>query len=486
MAKGSEILSYAVRVKVVAHLIGLLCWTLAPLTAPPIIVALINGDRLFATRLGVIFVFLLVAGFMAWRKKIETPRLNEVMAVSALTFTVPPLFMGWALTAFGIDWPSAIFEAVSGLTTTGLSVLKPEELQPNTLLFTRAWMQWFGGFGFAVLALGLRSGAGTAAARRLGESGEVANDPVGSLRERARRMLIVYAGLTALCFIALWLSGASAWHSLLLSLTALATGGFSYDSASAAALASPVSQAVLIGFAALGAVSFSVYLYVWRRQRPDSLLRTDVLALGVFIVLAIAGLFALILADGGYAPGEALGIAAFTGLSAQTNTGYSIAETASLPGGALVWLMIAMAIGGNSGSTAGGIKTFRALAVLATIRLTLQRTSLPDRAATRLKVDGHTVEQRELENIAAVIFLAVATVLFSWIIFQAYGYGADALFDIVSAVTTTGLSTGVVGPALEPGLKYALAAAMLLGRVEFIALLVLVWPGTWFGQRYVS
>lgn len=486
MAKGARILSYAVRLPVVGHLSGLLCWTLTPLLLPPALVALVNGDHAFAGRLAIGLAGLIAAGYAGRRVELSKPRLNEVMVVSAMAFAIPPFFVAWALTAFEIDYVSALFESVSGITTTGLSVLGPAEDLPATVLFTRAWMQWYGGLGFVVLALGLMGAAGAGAARRLGEAEEVAKDPMGSLRERARRTVIVYSGFTLVCFLALWASGPDAWNALLFSLTALSTGGFAPDSASAGMLENAGSRALLIGFSTLGAVSVGVWLHVLRRRALGPLLRADIFGLAGFVAAAMTGLAIFMWLDGGYAPGEILAQAPFMALSAQTTTGYSTMDTASLPTAALVWLMLAMAIGGNSGSTAGGIKTFRVLTAFAVIRLTLQRPSIPQTAATSLKVGDHRIEADELQGIATVIGLAGATILFAWLPFLAAGYGLDALFDVVSAATTTGLSTGVAGPDLAPGLKATLSLAMVLGRVEFIALLVLIWPPTWLGQQFKS
>lgn len=485
MAKGARILSYAVRPRVVAHLGGLLCWTLIPLLLPPLIIALIDGEPGYAARLAIGLGALGLAGFAGRQVTLERPRLNEVMVVSAMAFAVPPFFTAWALTAFGLDYVTALFESVSGITTTGLSVLWPAEDLPQSVLFTRAWLQWYGGLGFVVLALGLMGGAGVAAARQLGEAEEVADDPLGSLRERARRTVIIYAALTGLCFLALWASGPDAWTAFLFSLTALSTGGYAPHSASAALLESGWSQAILIGFSTLGAVSVGIWLHALRRRELGPILRADLIGLTGFLLAATGGL-ALFMALGGFSLGEIARHAPFMALSAQTTTGYSTMDTASLPAAALVWLMIAMAIGGNSGSTAGGIKTFRVLTAFAVIRLTLHRPSLPQNAVTPLKAGKHRIESPELEGIASVVGLFGATVLLAWLAFLASGYGLDALFDVVSATSTTGLSTGVTGPGLEPGLKATLALAMLLGRLEFVALLVLIWPPTWLGQQYKS
>ena len=486
MSKGARILSYAVRLQVVAHLSGLLCWTLILLVVPPCVVALVHGETGFAARLAVILVTLTVLGFAGSRVELPTPRLNEVMVVSALAFVVPPLFMGWALTAFGIDGTRALFEAVSGITTTGLSVLGPAEDLPATVLFTRAWMQWFGGLGFVVLALGLTSGALQTVARRLGAAEEVAQDPLGSLRTRARRTLFVYSGLTLASFVSLWASGVTAWHALLLCLAALSTGGFAFDQASAAAIDGWIPRAVLMLSSVLGAMSLSIYLHALRRRPLGARLRADLVGFIGMLVVTIGGLaYFLTLGEGASSP-DVLRHALFVGASAQTTTGFSTLDTSALPTPALLWLILAMLAGGNTGSTAGGLKTDRVLALVAVVRLTLQRPSLPEKAVVEPSVEGDRIGVRELQGVVTVLALALLTILGAWAVFLAEGHGLDGLFEVVSATTTTGLSTGVVGPDLAPSLQLVLSLAMMLGRLEFVALLVLLWPMTWFGQRYRS
>lgn len=214
MDKGATILSYAVRPRVVLHIGALALLALTPLPLVPGVIAAIAGDWPFAVRCMVVLAVFLAVGVLGRDKRPRAPRLNEALVVMASAFIAPPLAMGWAMAAYDIPLNAALFEAVSGITTTGLSVLpRPEDLDP-TLLFTRAWMQWVGGLGFAVLVLGLMGGAGASAARRLNEAAPMGEDPMAPLRTRARRTLLVYVLLTAACFLALWATGPDAWTSL--------------------------------------------------------------------------------------------------------------------------------------------------------------------------------------------------------------------------------------------------------------------------------
>ncbi|MGJ3233008.1 MAG: TrkH family potassium uptake protein [Oceanicaulis sp.] len=480
MDKSATILSYAVRPRVALHVGALALLALTPLPLAPGLVAAASGDWPFAIRCALVLAGFLAVGVFGRMKTPRAPRLNEALAVMAGAFIVPPAAMGWAMAAYDIPLNAALFEAVAGLTTAGLSVLpRPEDLN-DTLLFTRAWMQWIGGLGFAVLVLGLMGGAGGSAARRLNEVQPMGEDPMAPLRTRAQRTLLIYLTLTAACFIALCLTGPDPFRALLFAMTALATGGFAPHSTSAAVLGGWVPQMVLIGFSVLGAVNFSLYLHALERRAPDAGLRGEIAGFFGFAAFTIAGL-AVFMALAGFSAGEVVRHAPFMGLAAQSSVGFTSMDIAGLPPAGLAFLMIAMWIGGNSGSTAGGIKTVRALTIIAMVRLTLQRTSLPPDAVTRLSVGGQGVSREALESIFTVVFLSAGTIFLVWLPFLVAGYGLDALFDVAGAVTTGGLTVGVIRPELEPGLKAVLTAAMILGRVEFIALLVLIWPPTWLG-----
>lgn len=480
MDRSATILSYAVRPRVALHVGALALLALTPLPLAPGIVAALDGDWPFALRCAVVLASFLAIGILGRSKTPRAPRLNEALSVMAGVFIFPPAAMGWAMAAYDIPLNAALFEAVAGLTTAGLSVLPAPEQLDDTLLFTRAWMQWIGGLGFAVLVLGLMGGAGGSAARRLNQAQPMGEDPMAPLRTRARRTLGVYVCLTFVCFLALWITGPDAFRAALFAMTALATGGFAPHSTSAAVLGGWLPQVVLISFSTLGAINFSLYLHALEGKAPDARLRREVGAFFGFAAATIAGLALFMLLDG-FSPTEVARHAPFLGMAAQSSVGFTTIDLGDLPAAGLAFLVIAMWIGGNSGSTAGGIKTIRAMTVLATVRLTLQRTSLPPDAVTRLSVGGELVSREALESVFTVVILSVGTIVLAWLPFLVAGYGLESLIDVAGAVTTGGLSVGIIGPDLEPGLKAVLTAAMILGRVEFIALLVLIWPPTWLG-----
>jgi trk system potassium uptake protein TrkH len=143
-----------------------------------------------------------------------------------------------------------------------------------------------------------------------------------------------------------------------------------------------------------------------------------------------------------------------------------------------------MAVGGSVGSTAGGMKILRLLIVLRMAQLTVLRTCLPERAVVEPRIEGQRLESDEIERAFLVIALFAIVVAASWAPFVVMGHDPlDSLFEVVSATATVGLSTGITGPHLAPFLKGVLCADMLMGRLEIVALLVLLYPGTWVGRR---
>ncbi|WP_240761491.1 potassium transporter TrkG [Nitrosococcus wardiae] len=175
------------------------------------------------------------------------------------------------------------------------------------------------------------------------------------------------------------------------------------------------------------------------------------------------------------------------GFSALTTAGFSNLEVADLDPASKLLLMGMMSVGGGIGSTAGGIKILRLLIFLRLVQLLIQRTALPPQAVHKPRLAGRILQEEEIQQILLLIMLFGLVVVFSWLGFVLLGEPSlNALFEVVSATGTVGLSTGITGPGLHPFLKLLLCIDMLLGRLEIIALLVLCYPRTWIGRRTQS
>lgn len=479
-------LEHAVRPRVLARYGGQLALTVAALTTVPLVAALIGGALTSAMALAVTVLLLALGGWMAQR--IEAPteiQPNEALVLAAGAFLLTPVAMIWPLSAYGLAPLDAWFEAVSAVTTTGLSTIEAPERQPWALLVTRSWMQWYGGLGFAALCVVMLVPHGLVA-RRLLEPTGASESNIPSMIGHARRLFAIYAAITLTGFLALWAVEGNGLRALIHILSGVSTGGFSSLDDSLAGFDRPASAWLLSTVTLLAAISLPLYLSAargdWRRVFEDGELRALVV-----LTVTISLVLSAILASGGMSPLIAVKQAVFLGISAQTTSGFTGLEPSALPDAAKWTSILSMTIGGSIGSTAGGIKLLRLLVLLTVIQLLIRRMGLPRHAVAEPRLNGRPLDTDEMLHILVVPTLFLLVVTASLVPFLLHGYAPlDALFEVVSATGTVGLTTGITSSELPTFLKTVLAFDMLAGRMEFIALLVVLSPHTWFGRRYKS
>ncbi|MDD2761070.1 MAG: potassium transporter TrkG [Methylomonas sp.] len=405
---------------------------------------------------------------------------NEVMVISVLSFVLAAVFEALPLLGEGLNGIDALFETVSGVTTTGLSMMTNLDRYSGGVLFARAWMQWYGGLGIVAFSIALSILDQGVAARRLAMGDNDSRDILGNARNHSLKLLGIYCGLTAIMIILLWLLGASPFCAVTHVLSGVSTGGFSIYDASLAAVEPRRLQFIIMLSGVLGAISLPFYYRLLRNGVKELAFTAETLVLLALSLVMIALLFY----GADHQTGDLasrLQDAVITGLSAQTTTGFASVKVAELNDAAKLTLIISMAIGGSTGSTAGGIKILRFLIVLRLLQFFIVRTALPAHAVLERRLGGDKLESNDIERALLLVFVCIATVLCSWLPFLMMGYAPmDALFEVVSACSTTGLSAGITRVELEPGLKLVLIADMLLGRVEFLAFLLFLYPRTWF------
>ncbi len=474
-------LSYAVRPKVVGHYLGQLLFLVGMLCLPPLIFALADGEFSHAAGYAIAIAAMLAAGFVLRSgKQPQDIQLNEAVVVVAAIFLLVPLVMALPMMSAGIGFLDALFEAVSGITTTGLSTIRSVEDKPASLMFTAAWLQWLGGIGIMVLTFTLLFGQ-SASAKRLHGVLNSHEGILGGTRAYAVVIIRVYLVLTAVGIVALWLSGAGVFPAITLTLSSVSTGGFAPFDASLGGVNGTV-QTIVILLCVAGAISIPLFSQAARGNWRDLVRDPEMHA------LLIAGLvvFAL-LALGQWSRGMMSGHTTdllFTAFSAQTTAGFSVATVHDMDSFSKVVLIVSMAVGGSVGSSAGGIKLLRLLVLIKLVRLIILKTRLTPHAAVQVPIAGRTWNDDELVRILAVIGLFASVIVASWLPFLWYGYNPlNALFEVVSATGTVGLTTGISGSGLPPALKGLLCLDMLLGRLEILPLLVFLAPRTWLGRR---
>lgn len=477
-------LMHAVRGPVILKYTGQLLLMVVPISLVPFLVAVILGEA--SNGLPYLYLSLFLLPFTVILARLHSPthvQTNEALVIAALIFLITPLAMTFPLMSHGIDFTDALFETISGVTTTGLSTLGGVENRPEIFLFTRAWLQWNGGLGIVVLSLALFIGPGTAA-RRLSITSMDGENLPDSTRSHARRVLLVYVVLTLLGILVLTLLGTDLFDSIVHVLAGISTGGFSSFDDSIAALDSWSARAALMLIALAGSIPLALYHPAYFKNWRKIVRQVELRAIMITNLSVALMLSACMLVVSGFPWETVLNHAPLLALSAQTTVGFSSMEITALDPASKLLLIVSMLIGGGVGSTAGGIKILRLLILLRLIQLLIQRTCLPVNAIIKPQLGGHPLEGQEIEHALLLILLFLLIILLSWFPFLAYGYAPlDSLFEVVSATATAGLSTSITGPELPQFLKGVLCLDMLLGRLEVVAILLVFYPRTWYGRR---
>ena len=450
----------------------------------PFSVSLLFDDMQVSLRYLVVIVCVSLMGFGLMRLKApKRMQTNEAMVLTALIFLFSPLVLAWPVMASGFGYLDALFETVSAVTTTGLSTAVHLKDKPATFLFARAWMQWVGGLGIVVLSIAAMIQPGLAA-KRLDIAEDYEDDLIGSTRAYARRIFAVYAVLTIAGILLLMGSGGKWFESVLYSLAAVSTGGFSPHDASLQAIESHYFQAAAIFISVAGGISLILYHHAYRyglKVALRDLQFQGFLAAGVLTTLLLTW---FLWYQDGLDWSAALRHGVLNALSAQSTAGFASLDIATIGDGSKLTLIFAMAVGGSIGSTAGGIKIFRLLIVFRLLYLVIQRAGAPSNAVSEARLSGRKIETAEIQTALCLIFGFVFVIALSWLPFIALGHAPlDSLFEVVSALGTAGISAGVTSAELHPLLKGILCADMLMGRLEIIVWMVFLYPGTWIGKR---
>jgi trk system potassium uptake protein TrkH len=380
----------------------------------------------------------------------------------------------------------AFFEAVSGITTTGSTVMTRIEAAPSTLLLWRALIQWLGGMGivlFAVAVLPLL-GIGGMQLFRVEVPGPVKDKLRPRVIGTARRLWVVYVGLTALQAGALWLAGLSPFDAICHAFTTLATGGFSTRDASIAAFASPGVEWILIVFMALAGINFVIH-YRLLSEGPRVFRRDEELR-SYLATIALAALLFVVLMPGEHAStaGDAIRNALFTAVTLTTTTGYGTVDFERWSGLAQVVVLQLMILGGMAGSTAGGVKSLRVLIGFRALGAAIAKLTHPH-AVKPVKHAGQAIPDDVVAGVWAFFTAYFAIAMFAAGVVAACGYDlVTAASAALTSLSNVGPGLGALGPTdnfahLPDVAKLVLAACMLAGRLELFTFLVVLTPGFW-------
>jgi trk system potassium uptake protein len=381
------------------------------------------------------------------------------------------------------------FEAMSGFTTTGATLLSDIEAQTPSILFWRSMTQWLGGIGIVVLFVAVAPVVGIGAARLLGAevSGLTQTRLTPRIADTAKALVVIYLAISAAETAALLVAGMPLYDAVVHTFTTVATGGFSPKTASIGFYDSLAIEAVIIFFMTASGVSFSLYYLLYARRRFDVVLDQELLAYLVLLVCVTLFVWMVLILQGTYEAswGEALRDSAFSVSSIVTTTGFVTADFDKWETAAKLVLVLLMFVGGCAGSTAGGIKVIRMLIVSRTIFQDIFKMVHP-RAVTPLNIGGRVVPEG--------VRLAVLGLFAAWI--AVFGVAAFLLsvqdeLTLTSSLTAVAATLNVVGPGLgqvgasesyeivNPFGRVVLTVCMLFGRLEIFTALALLSPAFW-------
>jgi trk system potassium uptake protein TrkH len=477
-----ESLSYAVRLRVVGYYLGQLLFLVGCLATPTLVFAVVDKEWTHATGYLIAVAVLAGGGLVLQRGRVAGDiQWNEALVVVTAVYVLTPFVLALPMMMAGLGFLDALFEAISGITTTGLSTLASVEDKPHSLIFAAAWLQWLGGMGIMVLSFALLFGQ-SASAKRLTGVLTRQEGVLGGTRAYAIIIIRIYVGLTIIGVIALWLAHAGLFSAVTLTLAAVSTGGFSPFNSSLAG-ASGAIQTLVILLCGAGAIALPLYYEALHGKWKTLLRDPELHALLIFGGLVSALLIVRHWSEAATADGRTTDFI-LTAFSAQTTAGFSSIPVSQLDAFSKAVLIVSMAIGGGVGSSAGGIKLLRLIVLIRLTQLLILKTRLTPHAAVATSIADRDWLDSELVRVLVIVGLFAGVIAVSWLVFLWYGYDPlDALFEVVSATGTVGLSSGITGPALEPALKGVLCLDMLLGRLEILPLLVFLAPRSWIGQR---
>ena len=474
----------------VFFIIGVLLTVLAAAMMLPVLLDVAYGNSDWQVFAAASVLTLFVGVSLALMNRAGGMRLNlrQAFLITTLSWVVITGFaaLPFAFASLGLDYADAYFEAMSGLTTTGATVIVGLDEAPPGILLWRGLLNWIGGLGIIAVAIVILPmlRIGGMQLFRL-ESSDKSDKVLPRAGQIATGIGIIYVVLTGACALLYWIGGMNGLEATMHAMTTLATGGFSTSDASFGKFDSPFIEFVAIVFMLLGGVTFTLFLRMqggdWRAPWTDSQVRWY---LSIFAGFTLAITLWHWLANGSTFL-HALRHAAFNVASILTTTGYTSTDYSTWGAFPVVLFFLLTFVGGCSGSTAGGITFFRFQVLFEIGRVHIRHAVAPSGVFVP-KYNRRQITEAVMQSVLAF----VALYLLSWAVFSAALAlcGLDPLTSIsgaASAISNVGPGLGdVIGPtgnfsSLPETAKWLLSLAMLLGRLELVTVLVLLTRDFW-------
>lgn len=487
------------RISLVVHVCGLIVRVFGLMFLAPAAVAVLHGehqDGLAFVVIGAVTVaighVMRGAGGVDAEQAIERMRRAEGMAVVSLAWLFISWFAALPYLWAGLGPIDAMFESMSGLTTTGATVFRDFSLYGRGIFFWRSMTQWLGGMGVIALFVAVlpRLAIGGREIFFAEASGPDDEKVSPQIRRTASLLWRVYAGLTLLQTIALWLAGFSLFDAICHAFTTLAAAGFSPNPQSIAGYNNPAAEWVIIVFMFLAGANFALqYRALAQRSFKVALRDEEMRAYATVTVLATMALVFILW--GTMSAGANLRTSLFQVLSILTTTGYASVDFELWNQQAKAVLLGLMFIGGCAGSAGGGPKVVRHV-LLAKFTMQELRRMLHPRAVLPVKLGGRVVQPSVLQGV--IVFFLFYLLTFAVCSIIVILLGADILTGIsatAACLGNVGPGFGMVGPMghfgdLHPVSRVVLTLAMWIGRLEVLTVLVILRPEAWHSGRWSS
>lgn len=438
-------------------------------------------------------VTLIAGGLSLWFRFKNTERITKrdgylivgLAWISMSIFGLLPFWWSGVLPHFG----DALFESISGFTTTGASVLTDIESVPKGILFWRSMTQWIGGMGIVVLTVALLPLLGIGGIELfVAEAPGPTTDKIHPrIKETAKRLWLIYLGLTTLVTILYFFNGMNFYDAINHGLTTMATGGFSTKNASMAHF-SPTIQYISIVFMFLAGTNFTI-IYFGLKGKLRKVWSSDEFRTYIYILIVLIGVVTFSvyqLTD--LSLERAFRDVAFQIISLITTTGFVSADYTTWSPALTMLCFILLFLGACAGSTSGGIKIIRHLVLFKNSFLEFKRLIHP-KALIRVKIDKQVVKGRVVTHILIfvqvfIILFIIGSILMTIILHDFDQPFLTAIGSVATSLGNVGPGIGEVGPvdnfaAIPMTGKYVLSFLMLLGRLELFTLLIILMPHFW-------
>jgi len=459
---------------------------------PPVLISLIYDDGAALPFISA-FGLILGIGILIWLpvyNSREELKLRDGFLVVVLFWVV--LGLSGSLPFILADNPhlsvtDAIFESLSGLTTTGATVILGIDDLPASILFYRQQLQWLGGMGIIVLAVAVLPmlGIGGMQLYRAETPGPMKDAKLTPrITETAKALWYIYLSLTIACAAAYWIAGMTLFDAIGHSFSTVAIGGFSTHDASIGYFDSTLVEMIAVVFMLISGVNFALHFVAWNRKNPLAYWRDSefrfyfALMIATTVVVTISLYYTDTFIDWEDSFTQGL----FQTVSIGTTTGFTTAEFYYWPGFLEILLLFTSFVGGCAGSTGGGIKVIRFLLLIKQGLREIGRLVHPN-AQLPVRMGGRSVNHRVVDAVWGFFSLYVASFIFMYLALAATGIDLMTSFSAVAAcINNLGPGLGTVGAHyadLHDPAKWILCFAMLLGRLEIFTLLVLLTPAFW-------